>query len=143
MSPATATARRAPAARPAPPAQHRQRRARLRVVGQRSRARAPRPIAKFLAIAIFCLSLLVVVVGHSMLAQGQLRMGHISAELSQEQAVNRVTVLDVAALETPARISQEASAQHLVQPTEILQLPSVPLDKPLAPIAVSPAASTK
>ena len=142
MSPATTTARRAPAARPEPPAQHRQRRPRLRVVGQRSRARAPRPIAKLLAIGILCLSLLVIVVGHSMLAQGQLRMGRISAELTQEQAVNRSQVLSVAALETPARISQEASAQHLVQPTQILQLPSVPLDKALPPMNVTPAASS-
>ena len=96
-----------------------------------------------LAIALLCLTLLVIVVGHSMLAQGQLRMGHISSQLTQEEAVNRVTVLNVAALETPARISQLAGTLHLVQPAQILQLPSVSLDTPLPDLKIAPAPATK
>jgi hypothetical protein len=89
---------------------------------------------------VLCGSLLAIVIGHSMLAQGQLRMGHISSELAQEQAANRVTVLNVAALETPARISQVAGTLNLVQPSQILQLPSVSLTQPLPTLKVTPAA---
>ena len=140
MSPATAPARHAPA-RPSAPAPQRARRARLKVVTQRRTRRAPRPVAKILAVALLCGSLLAIVVGHSMLAQGQLRMGHISSELAQEQAINRVTVLNVAALETPARISQVAGTLNLVQPSQILQLPSVSLSQPLPTLKVTPAAA--
>ena len=74
-----------------------------------------------------------------MLAQGQLRIGKVTAQLEQERAVNRVTVLNVAALETPARIAQAAGALHLVQPAQVLQLPSVSLTTPLPGIKITPA----
>jgi hypothetical protein len=91
-----------------------------------------------MAISLVCASLLTIVVGHSMLAQDQLRLGHISEELAQEQAVNRSNVLSVADLETPARISQEAGELHLVQPAEILQLPSVSLKQVLPVLKIAP-----
>ncbi len=102
---------------------------------RRSRLRAPEVIA----VVLVSLTLLAVVVGNTVLAQGQLRIGSISSKLTKEQAVNRVRVLNVAALETPARIQQAASGLHLVQPAQILQLPSVPLDKELPELKITPA----
>jgi len=142
MTPATATARRAPAERQPSSHPSRHKRARLRVVGQGSHQRAPRPLAKILAVAVVCASLLSIVVGHALLAQGQLRMGHIQTQLAKEKAINRSKVLDVAKLETPALISQEAGTYHLVAPTAILQLPSVSLDQALPPLKIAPVPGT-
>ncbi len=139
MTPAAATARRATTPRRAPSAPPRQKRQRLEVVATGSKTSNRRRIPELLAVLVLAGSLLAIVIGHSMLAQGQIRMGKISAELAQEQAVNRVTVLNVAALETPARISQEAGALHLVQPFQILQLPSVSLTEPLPPLKITAA----
>lgn len=138
MSP-TASARRSPARRP-PARPTTAPRASLKVVKgkqgeKRSRLRTP----ELIALVVVSLSLLAVVVGNTALTQGQLRIGRISSELTQEQAVNRVRVLNVAALETPARIQQAATGLNLVQPTQILQLPSVSLDQELPQLKITPA----
>jgi cell division protein FtsL len=137
MSPTAAAARRSvkPTRAPAPP---KRRRARLRVV-QRSRSFAAGRIPEIVAISILVVSLFAIVIGHTMLAQGQLRLGSLNDQLSKEQSIHSATVLQVAALETSARISSEAGSLHLVQPTQILQLPSVPLDKALPTLKISPA----
>jgi len=137
---ATATVRR-PAVRraPSPRPQPAVKRHRLRVIPGLNAVKGRRRTPELLAILIICASLFVVVVGNTMLTQGQLRIGRISTQLTQEQAVNRISVLNVAALETPARIQQAATGLHLVQPAQILQLPSVPLDKELPEIRVVPA----
>ena len=142
MTPATAAARRATVERQPSPSPSRHRRARLRVVGQRKHQRPPRPLAKILAVAVVCASLLSIVVGHALLAQGQLKMGQIETQLVKEKAINRSTVLGVSELETPARISQEAGAYHLVPPTTIVQLPSVSLNQALPPLKIAPASGT-
>jgi hypothetical protein len=136
---ATAPARRAPSRRtPArPKGAHG---AGLKVVkgkkgARKSRLRTP----ELIAVVLVSLTLLAVVVGNTVLAQGQLHIGKISSQLTKEQAINRVRVLNVAALETPARIQQAASGLHLVQPAQILQLPSVPLDKELPELKITPA----
>jgi hypothetical protein len=135
----TASARRAAPRRStsAAPAHRRT----LRSVPGVTRSKGRRRATTVAAVTLFSLSLLAVVVGNALLAQGQLRIGSISSKLTQEQAVNRQTVLNVAALETPARIEQAASGLHLVQPVQVLQLPSVPLDVELPPIKVAPAGS--
>jgi hypothetical protein len=94
-----------------------------------------------MAVALLCASLLSIVVGHALLAQGQLRMGHVSTELTKAKAINRSIVLGVAKGETPARISEEAGAYHLVAPTTILQLPSVSLNQALPPLKVTPVSA--
>lgn len=137
MSTATATARRAPARR-ASVVQEKRRLPRLRVV-QRTRALRHRRLGEIVGIVILFVSLLSIVIGHALLAQGQLQLGQIDRAVVQERAVHSQTVLKVAALETPARISSEAGALHLVQPSQILQLPSVPLTQPLPPIKITPA----
>ena len=137
VSTATATARRAPARR-TNVAQQKRRLPRLRVV-QRTRALRHRRLGEIVGIAILFVSILSIVIGHALLAQGQLRLGQIDRVVVQERAVHSQTVLKVAALETPARISSEAGALHLVQPSQVLQLPSVPLTQPLPPIKITPA----
>ena len=136
----TATARR-PAQRrsPAPRPQPAPKRSRLRVISGLSTTKGRRRTTEVLAVIVVCASLFAVVVGNAMLAQGQLRIGKISSQLAQEQATNRVSVLNVAALETPARIQQAATGLHLVQPAQILQLPSVPLDRELPELKITPA----
>jgi hypothetical protein len=102
---------------------------------KKSRLRTP----ELIAVVLVSLTLFAVVVGNTVLAQGQLRIGKISSQLTKEQAINRVRVLNVAALETPARIQQAASGLHLVQPAQILQLPSVSLDRELPELKITPA----
>ncbi len=138
MTPATATARRAaaaPARRPQPPRPE-ERRAPLRVVERTPGARRGRRVGRATAIAasvIVILSLLMVVIGHALLAQGQLRLTTVQQQLAAEQTLHRQRVLAVAGLETPSRITTQAQERlHMVQPTTVNQLPSVPLNKPLA-----------
>jgi hypothetical protein len=88
------------------------------------------------ALAMVGCSLLAAVGGHAYLAEGQIRLGHLEAEAAAIQAVNRATVLKVSNLETPERIAQAAGTLHLVQPSEVLQLPSVSLTKVLPPIKI-------
>jgi hypothetical protein len=97
-------------------------------------------VASILAIGIVLLSLLCVVVGHTLLAQGQISLGQIDAQLSTAQARNSATVLRVAALETPSRIQSEASSLKLVQPAQVLQLPAVSLSVPLPSIQIGTTA---
>lgn len=131
-----ATARSAPSRRPAPEETQRSDRFRL-IVPQRGERR--RRAAGFLAVTLIVVSLLAVVVGHTLLAEGQIKLGKIEASLTAEQARNSATVLRVAALETPSRIQSEANSMQLVQPAQVLQLPTVSLATPLAPLKLAPA----
>jgi len=103
----------------------------LRVVKHRRRI-SP----KMLATSIVIVSMLVIVVGHALLAEGQVRLGKLQSEATSIQATNRATVLTVSNLETPERIARAAGSLHLVQPSAVIQLPSVPLSVPLAPIKI-------
>ncbi len=85
-------------------------------------------------------SLLTVVVGQAMLANGQVRMSTIQHELSLEQAANRQNEIAVQELEMPSRIV--AAAQdllHMVHPSTVTELPYVPLTTPLPTPTVTPA----
>ena len=78
-------------------------------------------------------SLLAVVVGHAVLAGGQIRLTQLQARLAAEQVTHRMMELSTAELEAPARVVTKAEqALHLVQPNQITQLPSVPLNVPIA-----------
>ena len=95
------------------------------------------------ALLVVTLSLLAVVLGHSMLAAGQVRLSTLQSELATAQARNQALALSVAQLETPARIvSQAEQTLHMVVPPAVQQLPSVPLATPLPAPHVLPAAST-
>ena len=108
----------------------------LKVVDRRDRRKR---LPQVMAIALLMMSLVAVVIGHDLLAQGQLRLGTLNTALTEEQAVHSATVLRVAALETPSRISSEASSLHLTQPSQVLQLPTVSLATPLPPLKITQA----
>jgi hypothetical protein len=136
---ATATRRR-PATAPAPrPAE---RRPPLQVVDdqpRRRRVRRRRP-ARALSIALVVGTLMAIVVGHAVLAQGQVRLTAAQTSLAAAQSTDRQQTLKVAQLEAPARIVGEATGGlHMVQSQETTQLPHVPLDKPLPTPHVGPA----
>jgi hypothetical protein len=83
-------------------------------------------------------SLLTVVVGHSILAQDQVRLTDAQTQMASEQAVHRQLLAAVAAAENPARIIAEAKKLNLVQPSSVKQLPAVPLDTPIGQPATTP-----
>ena len=87
-------------------------------------------------------SLLSVVIGHAVLAQGQVRLSGVQAALAAEQAVHRQEVLGAAKLETPSRIVAQARQQGMAPPTNTHQLPRVPLDQPLGAPHVAPSTTT-
>jgi hypothetical protein len=85
-------------------------------------------------------SLLAVVAGQALLANGQVRMAGITQQLTVEQGVHRSQELSVSQLETPSRIVGAATGQlHMVHPNHVIQLPYVPLTTPLATPTVTPA----
>jgi hypothetical protein len=85
------------------------------------------------------LALLVVVGGQAMLANGQVRMAQLDQRLQVAQSEHRQQELDVAGLMTPSRIAGAATAQlHMVHPNHVVQLPYVPLTKPLPTPTVTP-----
>ena len=134
MSAATNAAARRPGPAAAP-----EREAPLRVV-DRGVARARRRLAPLVAAGFVVGSLLLVVIGHAELAQGQVRLAAVDAALTAAQAVHRQDVLDVGALENPSRIvSQAENHLHMVEPGQVLQVPHVSLSVPLPSPAVASA----
>ncbi len=92
------------------------------------------------AVCLVLSALLAVVIGQAMLANGQVRLSGLQQELQLEQASHRQQELNVAELETPARIVAAASDQlHMVHPAQVVQLPYVSLSTPLPTPKVAPA----
>jgi len=87
-------------------------------------------------------SLLAVVIAHSMLAQGQVRLTAAQAQMSAEQAVHRQLLAAVAEAENPAQIVREAKKLNLVPPTYVTQLPAVPLTTPIGQTPTSTTTPT-
>jgi uncharacterized protein YggE len=86
-------------------------------------------------------SLLAVVVGHSMLAQGQVRLGAAQTQMSAEQAIHRQLLAAVAKAEDPAQIIAEAKKLNLVRPSYVKQLPTVPLNTPIGQAGTTPTSA--
>ncbi len=131
MTPAQAAAQRAASVRTArlPSPRAGAKRPALRVL-------APRPHngrwLRAAAAVVVVGALLAVVVGHSMLAQGQVRLTTEQGPLATAQAVNRQLLASVATAENPAQIIAEAARLNLVRPSSVTQVPAVPLDTPIA-----------
>lgn len=114
---------------------------RLEVVHERVRRSRRRRITPVLSAALVSGSLLVVVVGHALVAQEQVRIAAVNAALTAAQVAHRHDVVSVARLEDPARILREAEARlHMVTPGQVVQVPHVGLTTPLLNPAVSPTA---
>jgi hypothetical protein len=115
-----------PAPRPA-------RRPPLEVVAPRQR-RARRSLAPIISGLLVSASLLMVVIGHAMLAQGQVRLATIQAEITAARLRHQREGLAVASLESPSRIFSVAEGTlHMEPPGQVHQLPDVPLGVPLPP----------
>ena len=113
--------------------------------GPRRRPRERRhSIGTMLAISSLVVSLLAVVVGQAVLASGQVRLSRQEAKVAAAQAEHRTMELATAELQTPSRIVARAEQQlHMQQPSQVTQLPSVPLDVPVgAPTIVAAPATT-
>jgi cell division protein FtsL len=156
MPPASAAASKAAPARRhvrAPGAGAPARRAPLRVVPARRRgtrsAQQPGRLARLfqgnrlftvLAVILVVGSLIAVVVGQAMLANGQVRLASLQHQLSLEQSTHRQAELSVSELETPSRIVATATGQlHMVRPAQVIELPYVSLSSPLSTPKVTPA----
>jgi hypothetical protein len=95
-----------------------------------------------LSIALVVCSLLVVVVGQAMLANGQVRMAGITHNLALEESTHRQNVAAVSVLEQPYRIvSTATNTLHMVH-APVLELPYVSLTTPLPTPTVTPAPAT-
>ncbi len=142
MSPAQAAAQRAASMRTAraPSPQAAAKRPPLRVLAPRPRRNGR--LLRFAAAALIVGSLLGVVVGHSMLAQAQVRLTAEQGQLATVQAVNRQLLASVAAAEDPAQIVAEAKKLNLVRPSTVTQLPAVPLNTPIGSSTSTTAPST-
>jgi hypothetical protein len=92
-----------------------------------------------IAVGLVVVSLLAVVVGNTMLASGQLRLEKIQTQLSAVESTYAAQLALVTTQESPSSVAKSAVGQGLVQPSEILQLPSVPLSKRLGPPLFSSA----
>jgi cell division protein FtsL len=118
----------------------------LKVVtsGRSSRGRR---LMTFAPLAVVVCALIAVVVGQTMLANGQVRLSGVTQAVQQAQSSHRQLELEVSALEMPSRIvSAAVGPLHMVHPIE-QQLPYVPLTTPLAtpkvtPVPAPPAATT-
>jgi hypothetical protein len=106
----------------------------------------PRPggrgrLLRLFSAAMVVGSLLTVVVGHSILAQGQVRLTAAQTQMAAEEAIHRQLLAAVAEAENPARIIAEAKKLNLVPPSSVTQLPAVPLTTPIGQAATTPSAA--
>jgi hypothetical protein len=107
------------------------RRAPLEVVAQRTR-RVRRRLAPLVSAAVVSGSLLLVVIGHAELAQGQVRLANLQTEITSAQLLHQREVLALAQLENPSRILAVAEGTlHMASPSQVRQLAHVPLGVPL------------
>jgi hypothetical protein len=104
----------------------------LEVVAPRSRRIRRRSLAPILSGALVSVSLLVVVIGHAELAQGQMRLAGVQSEITSARLLHQREGLALANLENPSRILRVAEETlHMVPPSEVRQLAHVPLSDPL------------
>lgn len=135
-------AQRAPrtAAQPASPAPVR--RTSLEVV-PRSRRIRRRRLAPLLSAGVVSFSLLLVVLGHAELAQGQVRLANVQAEITSARLAHQREVVGIANLENPTRILKVAeNSLHMAPPSQVHQLAHVPLQDALPAAHVAPSTGT-
>jgi hypothetical protein len=95
------------------------------------------------AAALVVVSLLVVVVGQAMLANGQVRLTTVEQKLALAQGLHRQDELQVLSLETPSRVISEAlGSLHLVHPAGVTQLPYVSVTTPIPAPTITAAPTT-
>jgi hypothetical protein len=95
-------------------------------------------------------SLLAVVVGDSMITQGQVRLTNTQSQVAAAITAQKALQVSVAGIAAPPVVVSEAERAGLVAPNQVVDLPQVPLNVPLpvphttgAPTpATTPAATT-
>ena len=126
----TGAARRATAPQPRPTT----RRPALRVfepAPRRSTRRHRSRGANVLAAALVVGSLLAVVVGDNLVAEGQVRLANVQRQIVVEQTTQKSMQTEVAQLAAPDRLVAQAIALGSTAPAGVVDLPQVPLDVPL------------
>lgn len=144
MTPPPAAAQRAASVRAtrAPSPRVGAKRPPLRILEPRPRGRGRGRLLRLMSATVVVGSLLAVVIAHSMLAQGQVRLTAAQAQMSAEQAVHRQLLAAVAEAENPAQIVREAKTLNLVPPSYVTQLPAVPLTTPIGQTTTPTTAPT-
>jgi cell division protein FtsL len=118
----------------------RPRRPSLRIVRPRSGKPTNRGrMIEIVALVLVVGSLMAVVIGQAVLANDQVQMSALQHELSLEQSTHRQAELHVADLMTPQRIVGDATKAGMVHPPQVIELPYVPLNAPIATPNVTPA----
>ena len=141
---ATATARRANAA---PQPRPSTRRPPLRVFEPEPRRAVRRGPSRrahvWLSVALVVGSLLVVVVGDALVAQGQVRLSDVQRRIAVAEAVQKSMQSDVAQLAAPDRVVAQGIALGLTAPSQVIDLPQVPLGVPLPAPQTAPATGAR
>ena len=87
-------------------------------------------------------SLLTVVVGDTLVEEGQVRLSGIQQQVAAAQVTQKAAQVAVAEKAAPPVVVSQAEAQGLVAPTQVVYLPHVPLNVPLpVPQTVAPAST--
>jgi len=130
--PATAPARR-PASRPEPrPAARRPPLRLFEPAPKRSASRRRGRRAQLLVSGVLVVgSLLAVVVGDTMVAQGQVRLSGLQSQVTAAQVAQKAAQVAVAQLAAPDRVVAQGIRLGLTAPAQVVDLPQVPLDVPL------------
>ncbi len=140
--PASGTARRATAAPQPKPAT---RRPALRVFEPQPRRSGRRSLSRrghlWLATLLVLGSLLAVVVGDTMVTQGQVRMADLQTQIAAQQATQKSMQVEVAQLAAPDRVVAQGIALGLTAPAQVEDLPEVPLNVPLPVPDTAPSAA--
>lgn len=86
-----------------------------------------------ISAGLVVVALVAVVVGNMQLAAGQLRLSQLQAQVLAVQYAEAASEAHVTALASPAAIAHDVAGTGKVQPSEILQIPSVSLEARLGP----------
>ena len=86
-------------------------------------------------------SLSAVVVGDTLMAEAQVTLSTTQQEVAAAQATQKSAQVKVAEMAAPPVVVSQARAQGLVVPTQVIELPQVPLDVPLPVPQTHPAAA--
>ena len=135
MATSTNAAARRLSARPAPNAPSAPRRPTLRVVERTPRRRASpgtlRRSTVWAGALMVVASLLAVVAGDAMVAEGQVRLTTVRSQVAAAEGVQKAAQVSVAEKAAPPVVVAQAKTQGLVAPQMVVYLPQVPLNVPL------------
>jgi hypothetical protein len=88
-------------------------------------------------------SLLSVVLGDALLAEGQVRLSSVQTAVAAATAQEKAAQVAVAVKAAPPVVVSQARRQGLVAPSVVVYLPQVPLDVPLPIPQTAPTTAAK